>query len=170
MKIIKTERLEIKPYKEGDRAALAEILTNEKIKKTFIIPNFESQEELDKMVNKIIDFSYLEEHFERGIYLNDKLIGFVNDVETDNGEIELGYVIHPAFQGLGFATEMLGAVIYHLFKTKYSKVITGAFIDNLASISVMKKCGMKKTEKEENIVYQGINRSCVYYEIEKQGN
>lgn len=164
-KTIKTERLNIKPYEESDRADLSEILTNEEINKTFMIPDFKREEELEKMVNRIIDYSYLDEHFERGIYLDDKLIGFVNDVGIEGGEIELGYVIHPAFQGKGYATEMLKAVIDELLQTKFSKVITGVFIENTASIRVMQKCGMQRIDKEEDIVYQGINHHCIYFSI-----
>ncbi len=163
IKTIKTERLEIKPYSEKDRAQLVELLMNDDIKKTFMIPDFKTKEELHNMINKIEQYALSEDHFERGIYKNDCLIGFVNDVEIDNNTIELGYVIHPSYHNHGYATEMLRAVIDELLSNGFSTVIAGAFSENTASIRVMQKCGMKKLDKEDDIIYRGIKRQCVYY-------
>lgn len=78
--------------------------------------------------------------------------------------IELGYVIHPAYQGKGYATEMLNAVLLDLKELGYIKVLAGAFEENIASIRVMEKCGMEKTDREEDIAYRGRKHHCVYYE------
>lgn len=161
--IIKTSRLEIKPYKESDRMGMIELLTNNEIKKTYMIPDFQTEEELTGMVKKLQEFSLSEDHFERGIYADDNLIGFVNDVEIGNDIIELGYVIHPVFHNNGYATEMLKSVIDELLHGKFSTVVAGAFVDNSASIRVMQKCGMVKIEKEDDVVYQGVKRHCVYF-------
>lgn len=80
---------------------MIELLTNDDIKKTYLIPDFKTEEEITGMVEKQLEFSLSEAHFVRGIYLDHTLIGFVNDVEIANGVIELGYVIHPAFQNRG---------------------------------------------------------------------
>jgi RimJ/RimL family protein N-acetyltransferase len=163
--VIKTERLEIKPYQDSDQVAMVELLTNEEIKKTFMIPDFQTDEEAIKMFKKLQASSYDEKHFERGIYLNHQLIGFVNDVEIENGVIELGYVIHPEFHNKGYATEMLKAVISELFRKGFNQIVTGAFENNLASIQVMIKCGMSKITKEDDIEYHGVMQHCVYYAI-----
>ncbi len=165
VEIIKTRRLEIKPIVNEDREKLSELLVNEQIKKTFIIPDFPNQEALDKMINAFIELSFSNEHFTRGIYSNGELIGFVNDVEIESDCIELGYVIHPSNWGKGVATEMLNSVINELFDKQFSIIKAGAFCDNIASIRVMEKCGMKKCPQMKNIQYRGINHSCVYYEI-----
>lgn len=164
-KTIETSRLEIKPYRESDQMEMIELLTNREIKKGFIIPDFQTEEEIIGMVKKLQKFSFSDDHFERGIYLHDCLIGFVNDVEIENDVIELGYVIHPAFHNKGYATEMLKAVIDELFCSGFSKIVTGAFDDNIASIQVMRKCGMSKMDKEEDIFYGGRKQHCVYYAI-----
>lgn len=88
-KIIKTSRLIIKPYEESYRKGMIELLTNDDIKKTFLIPDFKTEEEITGMVEKQREFSLSEAHFVRGIYLDHTLIGFVNDVEIANGVIEL---------------------------------------------------------------------------------
>lgn len=81
--------------------------------------------------------------------------------------MELGYVIHPSFWGMGFATEMLKAVIEMLLENGVSEIITGAFEENTASIRIMEKCGMRKTALEEDIAYQGRNHHCIYYSCKK---
>ena len=164
---IKTERLEIMPFRIKDFSDFAELLTNSEIKKTFMIPDFETREALNGMVQKIAQYSLSNQRFERGIFLEDRLIGFVNEVERKDSSMELGYVIHPSFWGRGYATEMLKAVIEMLLEAGFSQIITGAFDDNSASIRVMEKCGMRKSPVEENIMYQGRDRHCVYYSIEK---
>lgn len=164
---ITTERLTIRPLDNADKKLLAELLTNENIKKTYMIPDFASQAELEKMLDKLLYNSLSEAHFERGIYLNDTLIGFCNDVEISGGEIELGYVIHPEHWSKGYATEMLSAVIETLLSYGYERVTCGAFCENKASIRVMQKCGMTKKGKEEDIDYKGKKHHCVYYSAVK---
>ncbi len=166
-KRIKTQRLEIKPFSGEDREVLAALLQNTEIKKTFMIPDVAAREALDKMVNTFLALSLAEDRFVRGIYANGELLGFVNDVEIDDGCMELGYVIHPAHWNKGFATEMLRAVIGHLLDNGFSAIRAGAFCKNAASIRVMEKCGMKKCPQLEQIEYRGANHTCVYYEIRR---
>ncbi len=47
----------------------------------------------------------------------------------------------------------------------FTVVKTGAFTENIASIRVMEKCGMRRFDETEEIEYRGKNHTCVYYEI-----
>ena len=166
-KVIKTERLEIKPYRYADQVSMIELLTNQEIKKSYMIPDFQTEEEASNMFKKLHTFSRNDKHFERGIYLNHQLIGFVNDVVIEEGVIELGYVINPEFHNKGYATEMLKAVISELFSKGFTQIVAGAFDNNSASIQVMLKCGMSKITKEDDINYHGVLHHCHYYAILK---
>ena len=166
--MIHTNRLVIKPYCDQDQESMIELLTNEGVKKTFMIPDFSCKEQAIAMFLKLKDMSSSEEHYERGIYLNNHLIGFVNDVEIDDKSIELGYVIHPDHHNHGYATEVLQAVIKDLFQRGYDEVLTGAFDTNHASIRVMEKCGMKRIDKVDEIPYHGETHHCIYYSIRKE--
>ena len=84
------------PFRAKDFWDLAEILTNFQIKKTYMIPDFETREALNIMVQKIAQYSLSDQRLERGIFLEDRLIGFVNEVERKDSSMELGYVIHPS--------------------------------------------------------------------------
>jgi RimJ/RimL family protein N-acetyltransferase len=164
---IKTKRLTIKPYSEDDEKDMLALLTNEIIKETFMIPDFETEQDAIAMFQKLLSFSHSGEHFELGIYFNCRLIGFLNDVEMCKSTIELGYVIHPDFHGLGFATEALNAVIDYLFNRGYQEIYAGAFENNIASMKVMKKCGMVQIPKTEDILYHNVNHHCLYFSIKR---
>ena len=164
---IKTRRLEIKPYQDRDESAMIALLTDQEIKKTFMIPDFQTEEDAKRMFQKLKAFSYSEEHYERGIYLEQALIGFVNDVAIEDDVIELGYVIHPEHKNKGYASEMLTAVIEDLFHRGYREIVAGAFEGNMASFKVMENCGMKRIQKEEDITYRGTTYRCHYYSIVK---
>lgn len=169
IEILKTARLEIKPFAAEDRERLSSLLTNEDIKKTYMLPDFATSEQLEKMMDNFARLSHDEGRFLRGIYDADGLVGFVNDVEMVNryagGYIELGYVIHPDCWGRGYATEMLGAVIGVMSCEGFATVRTGAFSENPASMRVMEKCGMQRIALTEEIEYRGQNHHCIYYEI-----
>lgn len=164
---IKTERLTLKPYSDNDEEAMIDLLTNNTIKKTFMIPDFQTEDEKKQMFNRLKAFSLSDEHYEAGIFLNDILIGFLNDVEIFDNKIELGYVINPEYNNCGYATEALKGAISYLFKRGFSEIIAGAFESNTASIKVMKKAGMNKLEREEDIEYRGTIHHCLYYSIKK---
>lgn len=83
---------------------------------------------------------------------NNKMIGTCGftRLELDNDVGEVGYVLHPAYWGQGYATEAVRTILrfgfeqlgLHRIEARYMK-------DNLASRRVMEKCGM---------VFEGIHR------------
>jgi RimJ/RimL family protein N-acetyltransferase len=165
--LLATQRLILKPYEEEDKVACIELLLNEEIKKTFMIPNFESQEQAEDMFYKLKQYSISNDHFEYGIYLDNQLIGFINDCEIENDSIELGYVIHPHFKGKGFATEALKAAVNELFRMGYKSVTAAYFEENIASRRVLDKCGMQPLPKDDYIEYLGKSHHCLYYGISR---
>ena len=168
-KTIITKRLTLKPYSEQDEDDMVSLLTNDIIRKTFMIPDLPTKEKRQAMFLKLLSWSRSGEHLELGIYLNNRLIGFLNDVEIEDKAIELGFVIHPDHHGCGYATEALQATIRHLFNLGYREVVAGAFVDNAASMKVMQKCGMGKIDKAEDIPYRGEIRHCQYFSIKNEG-
>lgn len=147
----------------ADLETMLDILTNDCVKQTYMLPDFPSREDAVPLFQRLVGLSGDSRRFVRGIYADETLVGFLNDVEIENGAIELGYVIHPRFQGNGYATEALGIAIGELFRLGFQAVITGAFRQNAASIRVMEKNGMTRIEKTEPIDYRGKTHICVYY-------
>lgn len=164
---IQTERLSLKPYSEQDIDSLIDLLTNPEITSTFIVPKMESRSCAEELVRKLIAFSQADDtqHLEYGIYLGERIIGFVNDCGITDREIEIGYVIHPQYKAHGYATEAVRAVISELREMGFRKVTAGYFAENTASLRVMEKCGMQKTAVTDEEEYRGKHHVCRYCEI-----
>ena len=164
---IKTDRLELKPITDNDRGNVIALLTNDVVKQTYMIPDFESEEAAEKLFQRLRDLSVSDTFYQVGIFLENELIGIANEVERTADSIELGYAILPQFHNKGYGTEMLNAMIEKLFCDGFSKVVTGAFSENISSIRVMEKCGMKRLKKVDEIEYRGKVHTCVYYARER---
>lgn len=163
---IRTQRLTLQVISKEDTEQLVQLLTNHEITKTFMVPDFKTPEQVTALAETFISFSQIEdvEHLAYGIYTDDRLIGFINDCSMENDTIEIGYVIHPDYQGKGYATEAVHAMIEELLKMGFCKVKAGYFEENVASRRVMEKCGMKQLSYTDEIEYRGIVHKCFYYE------
>lgn len=152
---------------EADEAALIELLTNSEIKKTYMLPDFPRREDAIPLARRLMQLSRKDGRFVRGMEVGETLVGFLNDVEIENFRIELGYVVHPAHWGKGYATAALQLAISELFRLGYREVTCGAFAENPASLRCMEKAGMRKIEKSDEIEYRSKVHRCVYYAIER---
>lgn len=150
-----------------DQTPVLDILTSDIVKQTYMLPDFSEREDAIPLFDKLTSLSTDETRYVRGIYLDQKLIGFINDVEIQNTSIELGYAIHPDFHEKGYMTQALKKAIAELFSLCYQEVIAGAFEENAASIRVMEKAGMRKLGKTDEIEYRGKIHRCIYYHANK---
>jgi len=164
-KELRTARLVLKPIGEESRNEMFGIFRSDEVKKTYMIPDFSSEEEEEKLFQRFVTLSSSDGKFVYGVYLKDKLIGFLNEVSKDESSIEMGYVIYPAYKNRGYATEAFRAVIEELFRVGFKTVRAGFFIENGASRRVMEKSGLKAIDGEEVIRYRGIDHKCRYMEI-----
>jgi len=128
-----------------------------------MLPDFETREDALPLFHRLCDLSRDPGRFVRGIYAENTLIGFLNDVEICGSIMELGYVIHPDHWGKGYATAALKLAMEQLFARGFREIITGAFSENIASMRVMEKAGMQKMEKTDIIAYRGTTHVCLYY-------
>ena len=159
--------LVLKQFTEEDAPAAIRILMNEQVKKTYMLPDL-TEESADALFCRLRQLSRQPDHYIRGIYINDTLVGFLNDTEIVDATIELGWVVHPDYQNRGYATEAVKTAIRELFSMGYREVVAGAFAQNPASIRVMEKSGMHRLEKTEEIDYRGERHHCVFYGIRKE--
>ena len=164
--MIQTKRLVIKRISEGDQEACLDLLTNDIVKKTYMLPDFEKREDAIPLFRRLLELG--EKRYIRGIYLNDYLIGYANEVEVNEKSMELGYLIHPDFHNRGYMTEALRALIPDVFDRGFEEVICGAFEENPASLRVMEKAGMKLLDKTDEIEYRGSVHRCIYYSKVKE--
>jgi [ribosomal protein S5]-alanine N-acetyltransferase len=75
---------------------------------------------------------------------------------NDNGEIEIGYGTYPAFEGKGFMTEAVGAMIRWAFAQPNVRAITAQTDpSNIASQKILQKNNfVQYGQTEENILWR----------------
>lgn len=168
MMCFKTKRLEVKPISEADRAAVIDLLTNDVVAQTYMVPDFQTREEAAKLFERLKALSLGENCYVAGIYLDQAFIGILNETEAGGSRIELGYAILPQFHNHGYGTEVLTGAITYLFARGFTEIVTGAFQENGASIRVMIKSGMSRLDHQDEIEYRGKVHRCVYYSIKKE--
>ncbi|MBR6763339.1 MAG: GNAT family N-acetyltransferase [Clostridia bacterium] len=164
---ITTRRLTLGPLSEGDRERVIDLFTNDMVKQTYILPDFETREAAIPLFHRVMAFSKDPARYVWGIFLDGMFIGLLNETGREGDSIELGYALLPAFHNKGYCTEALVGAIGYLFEGGFAAVTAAAFAENPASIRVMEKAGMEKTGKTEELEYRGKNHTCVYYEIRK---
>jgi RimJ/RimL family protein N-acetyltransferase len=70
--------------------------------------------------------------------------------DGEPGVIKIGYTMSPSFQGRGYATEAVGALIDYAFDTLGADIARAyASAENIASIRVAEKVGMQLMERYE---------------------
>ena len=165
-----TERLRVRPIAEEDQEAVLELLTNETVGKTYMLPEYRSREEAQPLFRRLVQLGKDESRYVAGVYLDGQFIGMMNDVEIKDGKIEMGYAFLPAYCNRGFATESFHGAIDYLLSHGFHTVVAGAFSQNAASLRVMEKCGMTKQDYTDEIEYRGITHTCIYCAISKEGH
>jgi RimJ/RimL family protein N-acetyltransferase len=81
-----------------------------------------------------------------------QLVGDVglSPAEDEPGVIKIGYTMSPTFQGRGYATEAVAALVDYAFGTLGAEVVRAyASAENLPSIRVAEKVGMQLVERFE---------------------
>ena len=157
-----TERLTIRPFTDADEAPMIRLLRNTQVAKTYMLPDFADDEAARPLFRRFVTLSNDPARAVVGLFHGDALVGFMNDVSQENGQIEMGYVVDPACHNQGFCTEALKAMIAALHARGFRRVICGAFDDNPASLRVMEKAGMQPIDLIEMIDYRGKTHRCVF--------
>lgn len=164
----KTNRLEVGPMTTADKEAILDLLTDETVGKTYMLPEYQTRLEAEPLFRRLVELSRDENRYVAGIYLDGKFIGMMNETEIEEKQIEMGYALLPANYNHGYATEAFLGAIHYLFAHGFGTVLAGAFSENAASLRVMEKCGMVRQPQTDEIHYRGMTHTCVYYAIKKE--
>ncbi|HMJ90854.1 MAG TPA: GNAT family N-acetyltransferase [Candidatus Acidoferrum sp.] len=62
-----------------------------------------------------------------------------------NGSVEIGYSLMPAYHGKGYATEAVNAQVKWAFENDVARVVAETLPELIASQRVLLKCGFKQT-------------------------
>jgi RimJ/RimL family protein N-acetyltransferase len=100
-----------------------------------------------------------------------RLVGDVGMSPADGepGVMKIGYTVDPAFQGRGYATEAVAALVRYLFDGLGVEIVRMyADADNIASIRVAEKVGMRLEERfhrtSDDESWEGVR-----YEVARDG-
>lgn len=81
---------------------------------------------------------------------DDVVAGTIGAYDYDDGQIEVGFSVGQAWQGRGFATEALKAVLSHLTKNEGIACVTvWCAAENISSRKVLEKSGMQLVDTEK---------------------
>lgn len=163
-----TNRLEVRPMTTEDHEALLDLLTNEIVGRTYMIPEYGSREEAEPLARRLVELSYAQGRYVAGVYYSGAFIGMMNETEVQGDRIEMGYALLPVFYNQGFATEAFSGAIDYLHSHGFETVLAGAFTENAASIRVMEKCGMERCAHVDEIEYRGNVHNCVNFAIKRK--
>lgn len=162
-----TNRLKIRPITQEDRESVLDLLTDETVGKTYMLPDYKNREEAELLFQRLVQMSQDASRYVAGVYLDGRFIGMMNETQIKDNQIEMGYAYLPAYHNQGYATEAFTAAIRYLLDHGFERVVAGAFAENPASLRVMEKCGMTKQDDTDTIDYRGVTHSCVYYAAKK---
>lgn len=97
----------------------------------------------------------------------DEFLGWCGLKKDENsGEVDLGFRFYKRNWGKGYATESgLACINYGFHHLLLNKIIGRAYIDNLASICVLKKCKFNFVKK-----FKYDNQSAVLFELNYDGS
>lgn len=174
MSTLTTDRLVLRPFKEGDAEMMYRNWTSDENVAKYC--HWHKHKNLDATVWLLN--MYLEEAASGFEYRqvitqkdNDEPIGAIDVVGIidDNTTAEIGYVLSKKHWNKGYVTEALNAVIDELFRNGFTKIKAVHHVDNLASGKVMEKCGMHFVGYEKSIAKWGSDELCdvKLYEILK---
>ncbi len=182
-KVIKTNRLDLKPSSMAEQKRLWEILMIPEVNKVYLTsgkkhannPDHWTWETQEKFYQYKIDKALDPDVFCWSVFLKDTdtVIGQVSAQEQgeDITIRDVGWFIDPDYQGKGYATEAAKAMIKHMFEeVDINKIESCAVTENIPSCKIFEKLGFTKTgEKEVASPYTFLDGPVVfsYYELDK---
>ena len=148
---LRTERLELRLFTDDDLDALFDMQSDEAMTR-YLYWGPRSRDEVRTDLERIKQLTAIDEEGD-GIRLaavlpeTGAVIGDISLRRTSRAHAqgEIGYVIHPAHHGHGYATEACEAMLRVGFeKLGFHRIVASADARNEASIRVMERLGMRR--------------------------
>ncbi|MCR4654644.1 MAG: GNAT family N-acetyltransferase [Lachnospiraceae bacterium] len=153
---IETKRLILRRFEYSDiDSMIRNWIADEQTQLDYGEPGYSTPEAVRELFDTKYIVSYARNDYYRWAVIekgSQECIGQIAyfSVDTDNQHGEIEYVVGPAFQGKGYATEMTRAVIAFGFeKINFNRIEIDCRTENEASRRVIEKCGL---------TYEGVFR------------
>jgi RimJ/RimL family protein N-acetyltransferase len=170
---LRTERLELRPFVDDDLDALFDMQSDEEMTR-YLYWGPRSREEVLIDLERIKQLTATDgegDAIRLAAVLPDTgaVIGDISLWRTNRAHAqgEIGYVLHPAYHGHGYATEACEALLRIGFEVfGLHRIVAGADARNAASIRVMERLGMRReAHLRENEFIKGEWTDEVIYAI-----
>ncbi len=148
---LRTERLDLRPFQEDDGDFLTELQGDPEITRYLYYEPLTREKSLQalakRMQNRVLRgdgdlLSLVAVRRETGEGVGEATL-FYRSVEHAGGEV--GYMVHPAHQGRGYATEMSAEMLRLAFEDLHLHRVVGRLdARNSASANVLEKLGMRR--------------------------
>ena len=169
-RIIETQRLIIRNFKEDDLEDFIELTSNKKVCEMCNWPHFTDRETLKYSLIAQICKSL---HFAIVLKNENKLVGAIELLNCKNAKglvdektKEIAFMLNENYWNNGIMTEAIDAVVNYAFEVlNLTTIIGGYFEENNLSQKVQAKLGFKINNNKE--IYNG-NNQLIRYELTKE--
>lgn len=174
MNSIETPRLILRKLRVGDAEDMYEYACDEALTEYLLWSPHESVKYTKSFLKFLLKKYKSGEYLDWGIELKDegKLIGTCgfSSLDFDNSKAEIGYVLSRSYQGNGYATEAVRAVLSFSFETlNLNRVEARVMEGNEASCVLLEKLGMKLEGKGVSELFvKGRYRNILHFAILKE--
>jgi RimJ/RimL family protein N-acetyltransferase len=144
---IRTERLLLRAARADERPALFRVFSNRQAMRYWDSPAHQSEEDTTRY------HGFMSRKGPRRYFVWD-LDGEIIGAGGIHSRAELGFILHPAFWGRGFAREACSAIIDHMWATtKLKRLVAEADPRNLASIGLLTRLGFQVTDYKKKTLF-----------------
>ena len=160
-----TERLSLRQMNRNDENEIFILRSDERVLKYIDIPKAERIDDARKFIEKINTCILNDESILWAISLKNSttLIGTICfwNIDKENSVAEMGYILHPDFQGKGIMQEAITRIIDYGFNTiKLKAIVADLHYNNTKSLKLLEKNGFIYTQKsnESDFVIYTLTR------------
>lgn len=147
--MLETERLTIRRFETQDAENFCELIRD---KMSSPVSAYDDQFPTDDKGVKVVFDYFMQEDAFMAVLLkkSNLLIGYIALNDVDNDVRNIGYCLHTAYWGKGYATEAIGAVIeYARDVLCLRKLISGTAVGNATSVKLLEKFNFREVSRRE---------------------
>ncbi len=151
MELLRTKRLILRRFEDDDFKSLSSLMTDAE---TMLYTGFKKPQPVEK-IRELLTKWQSEGTSSLGVWAvvqidSNDFIGWSMLKVTNSDFPELGYMLSKQKWGMGYATELAAAILDHAFSIlKFTKVLAVTSANNFASIRVLEKIGMLRSDENE---------------------
>jgi ribosomal-protein-alanine N-acetyltransferase len=174
--MLSTERVVLRPITKADAAEVFYLRSDKEVLEFLDRDPAASIDDAMQWIKMINDAINNNEYIAWAIALKDapKLIGTISfwNIQKEHYRAEIGYVLHPQFQGKGLMQEAMMAVLDYGFKImNLHSVEANVNPNNAASIKLLEKNNfLREAYHKENYYHNGKFLDSAIYSLLSPGN